>query len=199
MHKKNIPDMSVFIHETAIVEDGCVPGEGTKVWHFTHIMPGAIIGKSCNIGQNVFIANGVRIGNNNKVQNNVSLYEGLESEDDVFFGPSAVFTNVINPRSAVVRKSEYQKTYIGKGATIGANATVLCGISLGRYAFIAAGSVVTRDVPDYALMMGVPASQDGWMSEHGHRLVFDDLGLASCKESGERYRLLEGKVSKIEE
>ena len=198
LHKKNMNKMSFFAHETAIVEKGSQIGEGTKVWHFSHIMPEAQIGKDCNIGQNVFIASRVVIGNNNKIQNNVSIYEGLESEDDVFFGPSAVFTNVVNPRSHVIRKTEYQKTILRKGATIGANATVICGVTIGRYAFIGAGAVITKDVLDYALMIGVPARQDGWMSQHGCRLTFDKFSLATCAESGEKYRLLDGICRKLD-
>jgi UDP-2-acetamido-3-amino-2,3-dideoxy-glucuronate N-acetyltransferase len=160
-------------------------------------MPGADIGRSCNIGQNVFVASHVKVGDNNKIQNNVSLYEGLESEEDVFIGPSAVFTNVVNPRSHVSRRDDYRKTILKKGATIGANATVVCGVTIGRYAFVGAGAVITKDVADYALMVGVPARQDGWMSAYGERLNFDSLGLAQCKGSGEKYRLLDGQCRPV--
>ena len=167
-----------FKHETAIIDPGAQIGEGSKIWHFSHIMPGAIIGDNCNLGQNVFVANGVTLGNNVKVQNNVSIYEGVVCEDDVFLGPSMVFTNVFNPRSAVNRKGEYMKTVVGKGASIGANATIVCGYNIGEYAFIGAGAVITKPVKPYALMVGNPARQIGWMSEHGERLHFDENGLA---------------------
>jgi len=186
----------IYIHETAIVEDGCILGAGTKVWHFSHIMGSAIIGSKCNIGQNVFIADGVIIGNNNKVQNNVSIYSGVECEDDVFLGPSMVFTNVINPRSAVNRKEEYKRTLIKKGASIGANATIICGIEIGAYAMIGAGAVVTKDVKDFALLVGNPAKQIGWVSEHGDKLQFDENGIALCKETSSKYLLNYGKVVK---
>lgn len=186
--------MSYFIHETAVVDDGAEIGAGSKIWHFSHIMPGAQIGTDCNIGQNVFIAAKVILGKGCKVQNNVSLYEGVICEDEVFLGPSAVFTNVINPRSAVVRKTEYKKTLIKKGASIGANATLICGVTLGRYCFIGAGTVVTKDVPDYALMIGNPAQQLGWMSRNGQRLAFDGEGRATCSETGEKYKLKDAEV-----
>jgi UDP-2-acetamido-3-amino-2,3-dideoxy-glucuronate N-acetyltransferase len=184
-------------HPTAVIDEGCTIGEGTNIWHFCHIMPGCTIGSHCNLGQNVVISPGVVIGNNVKIQNNVSVYTGVECEDDVFLGPSVVFTNVINPRSAINRKQEYQKTQVGKGATIGANATILCGHSIGHYAFIGAGAVVTKNVPPYALLIGNPARQIGWMSEWGHRLVFNTEGQATCPESNERYMLHAGAVSKL--
>ena len=179
-----------FLHETGIVDEGAEIGEGTKIWHFCHIMPAVHIGKNCSLGQNVFIANGVRLGNNVKIQNNVSIYDGVVCEDDVFLGPSMVFTNVINPRSAVNRKSEYMKTVVGKGATIGANATIVCGNNIGQFAFIGAGAVVTKDVAPYALVVGNPARQIGWMSEFGSRLNFDHNGVAICEESNEKYKLV---------
>jgi UDP-2-acetamido-3-amino-2,3-dideoxy-glucuronate N-acetyltransferase len=181
-------------HPTAIIDEGAKIGEGTKVWHFSHIMPGVVIGKGCNLGQNVFVANGVILGDNVKVQNNVSIYEGVICEDDVFLGPSMVFTNVNNPRSGVNRKSEYLKTWVGKGATIGANATIVCGHTIGQYAFIGAGAVVTKDVPAFALMVGNPARQKGWMSAHGEKLLFDERGKATCPGSGETYTLLPDKT-----
>ncbi len=184
-------------HSSAFLDEGCSIGEGTKIWHFSHIMSGAVVGNNCNIGQNVVISPDVVIGNNVKVQNNVSVYTGVICEDDVFLGPSCVFTNVINPRSAVSRKSEYKKTIVRKGATIGANATIVCGIEIGKYAFIGAGAVVTKNILDYALVMGNPAKQTGWMSENGTKLIFNNKGEATCKESGDRYKLVEGRVSKI--
>ena len=184
-------------HPTAVIDEGCTIGEGTRIWHFSHIMPGCTIGRNCNLGQNVVVSPQVVLGDNVKVQNNVSIYTGVICEDDVFLGPSMVFTNVINPRSAVVRKHEYRSTRVGRGATIGANATVVCGHDIGRYAFIGAGAVVTRDVPDFALVMGNPARQTGWMSTHGHRLKFDSEGIATCSETGERYRLQDGRVTLI--
>lgn len=189
--------MQYFAHETAVIDDGCEIGEGTKIWHFTHIMPNCQIGRNCNLGQNVVVSPDVVLGDNVKVQNNVSIYTGVICEDDVFLGPSMVFTNVINPRSAVVRRDEYLQTRVKKGATIGANATVVCGHDIGRYAFIGAGAVVTRSIPDYALVVGNPARQTGWMSEFGHRLDFNVDGLATCRESGEKYRLHDGRVEKI--
>lgn len=186
-----------FAHETAIVDEGCEIGAGTKIWHFSHIMPNCKIGENCNIGQNVVILPEVILGRNVKVQNNVSIYTGVVCEDDVFLGPSMVFTNVINPRSAVIRKNQYSKTTVMKGASIGANATIVCGHDIGRFAFIGAGAVVTKNVPDYALVIGNPAKQTGWMSEFGHKLQFDKNGIASCVESGEKYLLKEGVVSKI--
>ncbi len=186
-----------FAHETAVIDEGCKIGGGTKIWHFSHIMSGAEIGDNCNIGQNVVISPGVRLGRNVKVQNNISVYTGVICEDDVFLGPSAVFTNIVNPRSAVARKDQYVQTIVEKGATIGANATIVCGNRIGRFAFIGAGAVVTRDVAAYALVMGNPARQKGWMSEYGHRLDFDETGTAACPESGEKYILKDGMVSKI--
>ena len=186
-----------FAHETAVIDENCQIGEGTKIWHFSHIMSGSVIGARCNIGQNVVISPEVILGNNVKVQNNVSVYTGVICEDDVFLGPSCVFTNVTNPRSAVNRKSQYAKTHVGKGATIGANATIVCGHDIGAYAFIGAGAVVTKDVPAYALLVGNPARQLGWMSEYGHRLHFDGEGIAECPESHEKYQLKEGVVFKL--
>ncbi|MFK7971251.1 MAG: acyltransferase, partial [Bacteroidia bacterium] len=168
----------------------------TKIWHFAHVMPGATIGDRCSLGQNVFVANGVVLGNNVKVQNNVSIYEGVICDDDTFLGPSMVFTNVINPRSAIVRKGQYTRTHVGKGASIGANATIVCGNDIGKYAFIGAGSVVTKYVPPYALMVGNPARQLGWISAYGHRLNFDDAGKATCPESGEEYVLQNNQITK---
>ena len=186
-----------FAHESAVIDENCQIGEGTKIWHFSHIMTGCVIGTNCNIGQNVVISPEVVLGNNVKVQNNVSVYTGVTCEDDVFLGPSCVFTNVTNPRSAVNRKSQYAGTHVGKGATIGANATVVCGHDIGAYAFIGAGAVVTKHVPDYALLVGNPARQLGWMSEYGHRLYFDNEGIAECPESHEKYQLKDGKVFKL--
>lgn len=186
-----------FAHETAVIDDGCIIGKGTRIWHFCHIMPGCEIGANCNLGQNVVISPGVRLGNQVKVQNNVSIYTGVTCESEVFIGPSVVFTNVINPRSAVSRKDQYAKTIVRKGATIGANATIICGITIGDYAFIGAGSVVTKEVKPYALMVGNPARQTGWMSEFGHKLHFDKSGHAVCPESGAVYLLKEGLVQKI--
>lgn len=190
-------ETSFFAHETAVIDAGCHIGEGTKIWHFSHIMPNCSIGQQCSIGQNVVISPEVRIGNRVKIQNNVSVYTGVICEDDVFLGPSAVFTNVINPRSAIVRKNEYKPTLVQKGATIGANATIVCGITIGKYAFIGAGAVVTKNIPDYALVVGNPARQTGWMSEYGHKLKFTPEGLAVCPESQDQYRLEKDKVSKI--
>lgn len=186
-----------FAHETAIIDEGCQIGAGTKIWHFSHIMPNCVIGERCNIGQNVVISPEVVLGNNVKIQNNVSVYTGVTCEDDVFLGPSMVFTNVTNPRSAVNRRNQYAKTHVGKGATIGANATVVCGHDIGAFAFIGAGAVVTKTIPPYALVVGNPSRQIGWMSEYGHRLQFDKDGFATCPESGERYQLKDGKVTKI--
>jgi len=186
-----------FVHETAIVDEGAKVGGGTHIWHFTHIMHDATIGEKCNIGQNVFIASGVNIGNNVKIQNNVSVYEGVICEDDVFLGPSCVFTNIKNPRSAIIRKGQYAKTIIRKGASIGANATILCGIEIGQYAFIGAGAVVTKNVLPYSLLTGNPARQIDWMSENGSRLKFDKEGKAVCSESGEKYFLKNGVVNKV--
>lgn len=190
------PDKNYFAHESSYIDEGAVLGKGTKVWHFSHIMSNCIIGNDCNIGQNVVISPGVVLGNNVKIQNNVSIYTGVICEDDVFLGPSCVFTNVINPRSAVNRKNEYTKTLVGKGASIGANATIVCGHSIGKYAFIGAGAVVTKNIPDYALVVGNPARQMGWISEFGQRLHFDANNIARC-ESGDTYELKEGKVSKV--
>lgn len=187
-----------YAHPTAIIDEGCQIGEETKVWHFAHIMPNCIIGKECNIGQNVVVAAQVVLGNNVKVQNNVSIYTGVTCEDDVFLGPSCVFTNVSNPRSAVNRRGQYAKTIVKKGATIGANATIICGHDIGEYAFVGAGAVVTKNIPAYALIVGNPAKQIGWMSEYGHRLHFDAEGIAKCPESGEKYQYTQGKVLKID-
>jgi UDP-2-acetamido-3-amino-2,3-dideoxy-glucuronate N-acetyltransferase len=185
-----------FAHESAYIDQGCEIGEGTKIWHFSHIMTNCKIGRNCNIGQNVVVSSEVVLGNNVKVQNNVSIYTGVTCEDDVFLGPSMVFTNVINPRAAISRRDEYLSTKVGKGATIGANATIVCGHNIGSYAFIGAGAVVTKDVPDYALVIGNPSRQKGWMSEFGHKLVFDKEGRAKCNESGEEYIMENGKVHK---
>lgn len=185
-----------FAHPTAVIDDNCEIGEGTKIWHFSHIMSNAKIGQNCNLGQNVVISPEVVLANNVKVQNNVSIYTGVTCDDDVFLGPSCVFTNVINPRSAVNRKSEYAKTHVGKGATIGANATIVCGHDIGEFAFIGAGAVVTKNVLPYALLVGNPAKQTGWMSEFGHRLAFDTEGVAICPESKDVYELKAGKVVK---
>lgn len=187
----NYESLSYFAHPTAVIDDNVTIGSGSKIWHFSHLMPGCVLGKGCNIGQNVVISPDVVLGNNVKVQNNVSIYTGVSCEDDVFLGPSCVFTNVINPRSAINRRGQYQKTHVGKGATIGANATIVCGHDIGAYAFIGAGAVVTKNVPPYALLVGNPAKQIGWMSEYGHRLEFDDMGQAVCPESGAVYRLIE--------
>lgn len=189
--------MNWFAHETAVIDDGCTIGEGTRIWHFSHIMPGSVIGMNCNIGQNVVVSPKVRLGNNVKVQNNVSIYEGVQCEDDVFLGPSMVFTNVINPRSAVIRKNEFMQTIVRKGASIGANATIVCGNEIGAFAFIGAGTVVTKPVPAYALIVGNPGRQTGWMSEYGHKLSFDENGNATCPESGEQYLLKNGIVKRV--
>jgi UDP-2-acetamido-3-amino-2,3-dideoxy-glucuronate N-acetyltransferase len=186
-----------FAHETAVVDEGCMIGRGTKIWHFSHIMTGSEIGEKCNIGQNVVVSPGVKLGRNVKVQNNVSIYTGVVCEDDVFLGPSMVFTNIVNPRSAVIRKDSYVATVVEKGASIGANSTIICGNRIGTYSFIGAGAVVTKDVKPYALVVGNPARQTGWMSEYGHKLRFDGNGFAICPESGEKYRLQDGTVSKI--
>lgn len=188
--------MTYFAHETAVIDEGCQIGDGTKIWHFSHVMPNCRIGKNCNLGQNVVISPEVVLGDNVKIQNNVSIYTGVTCDDDVFLGPSCVFTNVTNPRSAVNRRGQYSKTHVGKGASIGANATIVCGHDIGKFAFIGAGAVVTKNVPDYALLVGNPARQLGWMSEYGHRLEFDQDGIAKCEESGELYILKDGKVSK---
>jgi UDP-2-acetamido-3-amino-2,3-dideoxy-glucuronate N-acetyltransferase len=185
-----------FAHETAVVDEGSKIGSGVKIWHFSHIMPGCEIGDGCNIGQNVVISPEVVLGKNVKIQNNVSIYTGVICEDDVFLGPSMVFTNVTNPRSAVVRRGEYSRTRVGRGASIGANATIVCGHDIGEFAFIGAGAVVTKHVHPYALVVGNPAKQIGWMSEYGHRLEFDEQGCATCAESGESYQLMDGRVTK---
>ncbi len=184
-------------HETAVIDPGCTIGDNTRIWHFSHIMSGCTIGQDCNIGQNVVISPEVVLGNNVKVQNNVSVYTGVTCEDDVFLGPSCVFTNVINPRSAVVRKNQYQKTHIGKGATVGANATIVCGHTIGEYAMIGAGAVVTKDISPYALVVGNPSVQIGWVSEYGHRLDFNKKGIAVCPESGQQYLLDNNVVKRI--
>ncbi|MEN8224115.1 MAG: DapH/DapD/GlmU-related protein [Bacteroidota bacterium] len=186
-----------FCHESAIIDKGAEIGHGSKIWHFCHVMGKSKLGENCNLGQNVFVADDVILGNNVKVQNNVSIYSGVICEDDVFLGPSMVFTNIKNPRSAVVRKGEYAKTIVKEGASIGANATIVCGNDIGRFAFIAAAAVITKDVPDYALMLGAPAKQAGWMSEYGHRLEFNAKGEAECPESKEKYILSENKVVKL--
>lgn len=190
-------DKEYFAHETAVIDEGSKIGKGTKIWHFTHVMSGSEIGENCNLGQNVVVLSGVKLGNNVKVQNNVSIYTGVICDDDVFLGPSMVFTNVINPRSAIIRKDQYLETIVERGASIGANATIVCGNIIGRYAFIGAGAVVTKDVKPYALVVGNPARQTGWISEFGHKLFFDEKGYAFCTESGERYKLENGVVSKI--
>ena len=191
--------MNYFAHETAVIDGGCRIGKACKIWHFSHIMEGCVIGEGCNIGQNVVISPQVVLGKNVKVQNNVSIYTGVTCEDDVFLGPSCVFTNVINPRSAINRKSEYAKTHIGKGATIGANATIVCGHDIGEYAFIGAGAVITKNVPSYSLWVGNPAKQMGWISEYGHRLEFDEKGIGICHESGQKYKLEENEAKKMAE
>ena len=189
----------VNIHPSAVVDEPCTIGEGTNIWHFSHVMAGSIIGQNCNLGQNVVVSPGVVLGNHVKVQNNVSLYTGVICEDNVFIGPSAVFTNVFNPRSAISRKDQYKPTTIREGATIGANATIVCGIEIGNFAFIGAGAVVTRNVKPYALVMGNPARQTGWMSEMGHKLIFDNNGMACCPESRQNYRMQNDNVIKMEE
>ena len=186
-----------YSHETAIIDEGCTIGSETKIWHFSHVMSNCKIGQRCNIGQNVVVSPGVELGNNVKVQNNVSIYTGVICEDDVFLGPSMVFTNITNPRSAIIRRDKYEKTLVGKGASIGANSTIVCGHDIGEYAFIGAGAVVTKTVPAYALVVGNPAKHIGWMSEYGHRLEFDNEGIAECLESKEKYLLKDGRVRKI--
>ena len=188
-----------FAHETAVIDADCEIGKGTKIWHFCHIMPNCTIGKNCNLGQNVVVFSEVILGNNVKVQNNVSIYTGVTCEDDVFLGPSMVFTNVINPRSRVNRRGQYSKTNVGKGATIGANATIICGHNIGKYAFIGAGAVVTKDILPYALVIGNPAKQVGWMSEYGEKLKFDKTGIAICLETNEKYVLKQGAVHKTKQ
>lgn len=189
--------MDYYAHYTAIVDEGCTIGKGTKIWHFSHLMPNCILGENCNIGQNVVVSPEVILGNNVKVQNNVSLYTGVTCEDDVFLGPSMVFTNVNNPRSGVNRRGQYSKTTVKKGASIGANATIVCGHDIGEYAFVGAGSVVTKHIPPYALVVGNPARQIGWMSEFGHRLEFSENGLATCPESNQEYKLENNNVTII--
>jgi UDP-2-acetamido-3-amino-2,3-dideoxy-glucuronate N-acetyltransferase len=189
--------MEFYAHPTAVIDEGCKIGKGTKIWHFSHIMTGCVVGENCNIGQNVVISPGVVLGENVKVQNNVSIYTGVICEDDVFLGPSMVFTNITNPRSAIVRRDKYEKTYVKRGATIGANATIVCGHTIGEFAFVGAGAVVTKDVPPYALVVGNPARQIGWMSEYGHRLHFDASGIAICPESKEKYKLVKETVVKL--
>lgn len=189
--------LNYFAHATAVIDEGCEIGTGTKIWHFSHLMTGCKLGEGCNLGQNVVVSPGVVLGRNVKVQNNVSIYTGVICADDVFLGPSMVFTNVINPRSAVNRKSEYAQTKVGRGASIGANATIICGNDIGEFAFIGAGTVVTKEVLPYALVVGNPARQTGWMSEFGHKLKFDTEGMAVCPESGERYALKNGRVRKV--
>ena len=195
-HKSRIT-VNYFAHETSVIDEGCDIGAGTKIWHFSHIMTNCTIGKNCNIGQNVVISPEVVLGNNVKVQNNVSIYTGVICEDDVFLGPSMVFTNITNPRSALVRKDQYEKTVVKRGASIGANATIVCGHDIGEYAFIGAGAVVTKSVKPYALIVGNPAKQIGWMSEYGHRLKFDEKGIAICPESNEKYKFDGNVVFKV--
>jgi UDP-2-acetamido-3-amino-2,3-dideoxy-glucuronate N-acetyltransferase len=190
-------DTNFYAHPSAIIDEGCEIGEGTKIWHFTHVMPNCKLGKKCNLGQNVVVSPEVVLGDNVKVQNNVSIYSGVICDDDVFLGPSMVFTNVINPRSAVNRREQYLKTHVGKGASIGANATIVCGHDIGEYAFIGAGAVVTKTVPAFALVVGNPARQTGWMSEYGHKLKFDANGIAECPESKDKYELKNNKVTKL--
>ena len=190
-------DGKPFIHETAVIDEPCSIGVGSKIWHFSHIMKDAVLGNDCNLGQNVVISPRVTLGNNVKVQNNVSIYTGVICEDDVFLGPSMVFTNIVNPRSAVVRKDKYVKTLVQKGASIGANATVVCGNTIGSFAMVGAGAVITKDVSPYALVVGNPAKQIGWVSEYGHRLEFDESGKATCEESGQEYLLENDEVTRI--
>jgi UDP-2-acetamido-3-amino-2,3-dideoxy-glucuronate N-acetyltransferase len=190
-------ETNYYAHPTAVVDEGCTIGNGVKIWHFSHIMPQCIIGDHCNIGQNVVISPEVVLGKNVKIQNNVSIYTGVTCGDDVFLGPSCVFTNVTNPRSGVNRRGQYDKTHVGTGASIGANATIVCGHDIGQFAFVGAGAVVTKNVPDYALIVGNPAKQIGWMSEYGHRLHFDEAGKAICEESGQCYVLSNGVVKRI--
>ena len=190
-------EQSYFAHETAVIDEGCEIGKGTKIWHFSHVMPNAKIGEGCNLGQNVVVSPHVELGKNVKVQNNVSIYTGVICEDDVFLGPSMVFTNITNPRSAVVRRDQYESTRVKKGASIGANATIICGHDIGEYAFVGAGAVVTKDVKPYSLVLGNPARHAGWMSEYGHRLHFDESGVAVCPESKEKYKLEDEKVRKL--
>lgn len=189
--------MNYFAHETAVIDEDCQIGEGTKIWHFSHIMKNSVIGNKCNIGQNVVVSPDVILGNNVKVQNNVSIYTGVICEDDVFLGPSMVFTNVTNPRSAIIRRGQYERTVVKKGASIGANATIVCGNDIGEFAFIGAGTVVTKEIKPYALIVGNPGKQIGWMSEYGHRLKFDENGIGICPESKEKYILKDNFVEKI--
>jgi len=189
--------MDYFAHETAVIDENCNIGKGTKIWHFSHIMSNCTMGENCNIGQNVVVSPEVVLGKNVKIQNNVSIYTGVTCDDDVFLGPSMVFTNIVNPRSAVVRKGEYSRTHVGKGASIGANATIVCGHDIGKFAFIGAGAVVTKTVKDYALVVGNPAKHVGWMSEFGHRLNFDNDNIAVCPESNEKYKLEGDTVIKL--
>ncbi len=189
--------MDYFAHETAVIDDNCIIGKGTKIWHFSHIMSDCKIGDNCNIGQNVVVSPQVVLGNNVKIQNNVSIYTGVICEDDVFLGPSMVFTNIVNPRSAIIRKDEYVKTIVKKGASIGANATIVCGHDIGRYAFIGAGAVVTKEVADYSLVVGNPAKHVGWMSEAGHKLLFDKENIAICPETKGKYQLINNQVKKL--
>jgi UDP-2-acetamido-3-amino-2,3-dideoxy-glucuronate N-acetyltransferase len=190
-------DKGYFAHDTAVIDDGCTIGRGTKIWHFSHIMKDSVIGERCNIGQNVVVSPGVILGNNVKVQNNVSIYTGVICEDDVFLGPSMVFTNITNPRSAVIRRDQYVTTLVRRGASVGANATIVCGNEIGEYSLIGAGTVITKPVKPFALVVGNPGRQTGWVSEYGHRLSFDDEGIAACPESGQKYRLSGGEVTKI--
>ena len=190
-------EIKYFCHETAIIDEGCIIGENTKIWHFSHLMNDCIIGEKCNIGQNVVISPGVVLGSNVKVQNNVSIYTGVVCEDDVFLGPSMVFTNVINPRSAVNRRNDYMSTIVKKGASIGANATIVCGNDIGKFSFIGAGAVVTKEVQDYSLVVGNPSKQIGWVSEYGHRLKFNDTGIATCSESNQEYLLEKNRIKRI--
>lgn len=190
-------EQDFFAHSTAIIDEGCIIGKGTKIWHFSHLMSNCTLGENCNLGQNVVVSPQVVLGRNVKVQNNVSIYTGVTCDDDVFLGPSMVFTNVINPRSAINRKNEYAKTHVGKGASIGANATIVCGHNIGEYAFIGAGAVVTKNIPPYSLWIGNPAKQSGWISEYGHRLEFDKENIAVCQESKEKYKIVNNVVTKI--
>ena len=190
-------DKGYFAHDTAVIDDGCTIGRGTKIWHFSHIMKDSVIGERCNIGQNVVVSPGVILGNNVKVQNNVSIYTGVICEDDVFLGPSMVFTNITNPRSAVIRRDQYVTTLVRRGASVGANATIVCGNEIGEYSLIGAGTVITKPGKPFALVVGDPGRQTGWVSEYGHRLSFDDEGIAACPESGQKYRLSGGEVTKI--
>jgi len=190
----NLPDQEYFAHSTAVIDEGCTIGSGTKIWHFSHLMTGCKVGEHCNLGQNVVVSPGVELGNNVKVQNNVSIYTGVICEDDVFLGPSMVFTNILNPRSAIVRRDKYVKTLVRKGASIGANSTIICGIEIGKFALIGAGAVVTKNVKDYALIVGNPGKQIGWVSEYGHTLTFNNNNEAICPESGQKYKLINDKV-----